>query len=212
MEATRMLLIRHGETQGNSRSEPLMSGWADLPLSTAGCLQAERLRDRVKGDSATALYSSPLGRAVETARIVQEELHLPMIFLDDLREIYCGAFEGTPVRIVEKEHPDLWKENLGQANDQFRWPGGESYAEFRTRALEAMAHIHAKHAGERVVVVTHTGLISQVLGFLHGLSAARWSNYRPGNASVTEIDWDGQSGKLVIFDDRIHLDRTALPS
>jgi broad specificity phosphatase PhoE len=86
----------------------------------------------------------------------------------------------------------------------FRWPGGESYHEFRTRCLRAVVGLAARHDGY-VAVVTHAGVISQVLGALAGKSPAQWEPFRPGHTALTEIEWTARRAKVLRYDDRAHL-------
>jgi alpha-ribazole phosphatase/probable phosphoglycerate mutase len=125
--------------------------------------------------------------------------------VEDLREVGCGEVDGWSIPQVQERYPDFWKVNLRQDDPDFRWPGGESYREFRGRALAAIRHIAASHPGERVAVVTHAGVICTVIGWLHGTGPAEWEKFRPGNCSVTEVDWAGDCGTVLRFDDRSHL-------
>jgi len=151
------------------------------------------------------VYASTLRRAAETARAAPA----PPVFSDSLREINCGVLDGEPLAEIEVRHPDLWRRNLAQTDEEFGWQGGETYREFRARVIEAMDGIAARHTGERVLILTHAGVISQVMGILLGLSAARWEDFRPGNASMTEIEWANGSSRVRRFDDRTHLRRQA---
>ncbi len=151
--------------------------------------------------TASAVYSSTLRRAAETARAAPLE-PLPA---DSLREINCGVLDGRPLEEIRARHPELWRRNLAQNDEDFNWLGGESYRQFRRRVLEAVSAIAANHKQERVLIFTHAGVISQVLGALAGVSAARWEDFRPGYASITEIDWNGGSPTVRRYDDRSHL-------
>ena len=87
--------------------------------------------------------------------------------------------------------------------------GGTDVIEGRQRLTEMGTGVDpAAHPGQRVWVVTHAGVISQLL-CSSGISAASWEVFRPGNASITEVSWDGQAGTLLRFDDRSHLAGTA---
>jgi broad specificity phosphatase PhoE len=94
----------------------------------------------------------------------------------------------------------LWQRNLSQSDADFRWPGGESYRELRGRVLGCLGSIAARHPGKRLLLVTHAGPISQVLGALHGTNAARWELWRPRNGSVTTVQWQDGSGVVIGFD------------
>lgn len=178
-----------------------MSGWTDLPLTSEGRLQARRLRERIaEGPPVDAFFASTSRRAVDTASILAGERRGTEV-CEALREINCGAVDGQPVGEVKRKYPELWATNERQDDPEFRWPGGESYREFRQRCTEAVARIAAEHAGGHVVVVTHAGVIGQIVGAFHGLVPARWSAYRVRNCSVTELLWAADGVSLVRFDD-----------
>ena len=183
-----------------------MNGWTDAPLSARGLLEAGLLLRRLSVEArTTAVYTSPSQRARAIADGL-EELGFPRATIEpDLREIGCGAVDGWDVERVRGAHPMLWRRNELQEDDDFRWPGGESCREFRARCLAAVDRICRAHPGERAIVVTHAGAVSQILGRIAGTPAARWSTFRPGNASITTVAWSAQGGEVVGFDDRAHL-------
>jgi broad specificity phosphatase PhoE len=125
--------------------------------------------------------------------------------LPSLAEIDCGELEGLPLADIRERYPDLWLRNEAQEDETFCWPGGETYARFRIRVMTAVRRIAALHEGERVLVVTHAGVVSQILGSIAGQNPARWENFRPGYGSVTEVLWCGNSGHVARFDDCGHL-------
>jgi broad specificity phosphatase PhoE len=196
-----LVLIRHCHTAMNGGSpDPVMCGWADLPLTALGEQQAALL-EGVPGTD--LLYTSPLRRARDTARRCAAAVE-PVEDLD-LREIGCGRLEGVPIRQVQRDHPEAWARNAAQTDDDFRWPGGESYAELRRRAVGAISSIVARHPAARVAVVTHAGVITQLLGHLTGTRPARWSAFRVGNGSLTEVSWTRAGGQILAYDVRAHL-------
>jgi broad specificity phosphatase PhoE len=148
------------------------------------------------------VYSSPLQRAVQTAAILAEGLpHATVTLEPDVREIGCGNVDGWPIDRVQERFPCEWATNLRQVDPDFRWPGGESYRELRARVLASFQRMARCYPAQRVVVVTHAGVISQLIGWLRGESPARWEAFRPRNASVTELLWQGERTELVRFDD-----------
>ena len=206
---TRLILIRHGHTAANGGGrDQRLSGWTDLPLTERGCGQVHLLRLSLRGSSPfAAIYSSPLQRASETAKVLAQAGLGTLRLCAGLREINCGWLDGMALEEVQQRFPNLWRANLRQDDENFRWPGGESYRDFRRRCLSTMRTIAAAHRGRCVAVVTHAGVVSQVIGFISGTNAARWEQCRPGNTALTEIVWRGGSGVLVRFDDRSHLAR-----
>lgn len=205
MHVTRILLIRHGHTASNGPTrQPVMSGWADLSLSETGHRQVAVLGAIDAAASLDVIYSSPLRRAVVTAEALAGK-RVPLRCLDGLREVGCGIVDGLPLDVVQRSFASEWARNSAEIEDDFRWPGGESYAELRRRAVETLSRIARDHRDARVAAVTHAGVITQVIGHLRGVAPRHWSRFRVGNASITELDWSGTSGAIVRLDDRGHL-------
>lgn len=196
MRCTRLVLVRHGHIERHGA----MCGQTDVPLTPLGERQAAALGKRHL--RAEVVYASPLRRARETARWLTEDVRCE----PGLQEICCGRLEGAQLAAIQREYPDLWAAHEAQDDDDFRWPGGESYRELRERCVRLHAAIAARHAGQRVVIVTHAGVITQVIGHLTGTPPARWSRFRVGNTSITELDWAGERGSIQSFDVRDHLE------
>jgi alpha-ribazole phosphatase/probable phosphoglycerate mutase len=188
----------------------MSGGRTDTALSLLGEEQAALLAERVAPEfSYVHVYSSPLRRAVDTVKALAAAARSPVLARPGLREIDCGGLEGVAISEVKQRCPREWEQNLRQDDDEFRWPGGESYSEFRRRCLGEVRLIAAAHRGGCALLVTHAGVISQIVGAIPGLSAARWDRFRPGNASITELSWGPRSGQVVRFDDRSHLTPTS---
>jgi alpha-ribazole phosphatase/probable phosphoglycerate mutase len=202
----RLVLIRHGHALGNGGSgyPAVLQGRTDSPLSSRGRLEVRSLLAHLRGGPAfTAIYSSPLHRAKDTAAPLSQQGLGSLHLCPALQEIDCGTLDGMPVDEVRRRFPELWARNLRQRDEDFRWPGGESYREFRERCLTILAELASRHSG-RIAVVTHAGVISQVLGAVAGLSPARWEPFRPGHTAITELEWSARPA-VVRFDDRSHL-------
>jgi alpha-ribazole phosphatase/probable phosphoglycerate mutase len=202
-----LVFVRHGCTIDDGENRRFrLNGWTNCPLSSIGVEQAGRVAARLGGEGPfTCVYSSPLQRALQTAQPIVKATRAPHVIYDGLREIHCGALEGLEVTEARRRFPRVWDANLEQVDPDFRWPGGESYREFRARCLATIATIAKHHPGQRVIVVTHAGVVSQLMGYLLGASAARWEPYRPRNATISEIEWREGGGRVVKFDDEHHL-------
>jgi alpha-ribazole phosphatase/probable phosphoglycerate mutase len=203
--ATTLVLVRHPHTAANDGGGVHLNGWTDAPLSDTGLEEARLVVARLAPDARiVAVYTSPLMRARAVAeRLASREL--PLICVRDLSEIGCGEVDGWHVDRVRRHYPLLWHRNELQEDEHLRWPGGESYREFRDRCLAAIDAIVRTHPGQRVVVVTHAGVVCQLLGAIAGKSCARWDAFRPGNASITTVEFRGADRRVVGFDDRAHL-------
>jgi broad specificity phosphatase PhoE len=204
--ATHLFLIRHGHTASNGGSGALLSGRTDIPLSARGQDEVLRLRRRLQGAPRfDAVYSSPLRRALDTAAALTAEPAEPVRICPTVQEIDCGILDGMPLSEVQRRFPKHWAANLRQDDESFRWPGGESYREFRRRIMHAVHRLARAHRGGTIAIVTHAGVVSQIIGALRGLSPAAWGSFRPGNTGMSRLEWRRDSAALLSFDDRIHL-------
>jgi broad specificity phosphatase PhoE len=210
--AATILLIRHAHIDCSDGEQALLCGRYDACLSERGREQIRALREQLLDERPlTAVYSSPLRRALNSARAAPPEIAHTVRTLNSLREIDCGILEGMPLSRVEKEYPATWRQNNSQNDEDFSWPGGESYRRFRRRVLRVLNCLARTHLNERVLVFTHAGVINQAIGSINGQTPARWENYRPPNASITELLWSREGPRLVRFGDCRHLSASSHP-
>ena len=142
-----LILVRHGETLLNVAR--ITQGWSDSALSERGQQQVLLLAERMKEIRPTALYSSPLGRAMSTAQAIADATGLEIVPLDDLREMNYGRWEGRAFTDIRVEDEDLYRRWI--AEEECPCPGGESHADVRRRMQRAFDAISA----ERAVLVSH---------------------------------------------------------
>jgi broad specificity phosphatase PhoE len=181
---TRILLARHGETDWNR--EGRFQGHADPPLNGTGRAQAVDLSVTLMADELAAVYSSPLRRALETAEVVAAPHGLEPVQLDSLREIDVGSWQGLTRAELEVRFPDQFARWLDY--DQ-GWEDGESYEELGRRVVTALLELANRHAGQRILAVTHGGPIRAAFAFAGGTSHAEARRHGPaiGNAFVAEF-------------------------
>ncbi|HET6483701.1 MAG TPA: bifunctional RNase H/acid phosphatase [Actinoplanes sp.] len=175
-DATRLILVRHGETALTQQGR--YSGRGDVPLSDEGQAQAMAAGGRVAGIArdVTAIVSSPLSRCVRTAELISAEVGgVPVTIVDDLIEVDFGVWEGLTFAEVQEGWPRemaAWLDSTGVAP-----PGGESFQAAAKRVRGAMATVLQSYAGGVVVVVSHVSPIKLILrdalaasdAFLHRL-------------------------------------------
>ncbi len=156
---TELILIRHGETAWNR--ERRMQGQTDTPLSDIGRAQAEAVGLRLARHPFTALYSSDLLRAWDTAAAIARASGREVRRKPDLRERTFGVFEGLTHDEMSRRYPDEHA-RFSSRDPDYAMPGGESPRQFFERSLACLDAIARAHAGECVVVVTH-GLVLDTL-------------------------------------------------
>ncbi len=151
---TRLLLIRHGETDWNV--EGRYQGQADPPLNARGLAQARALAARwqQEGIRPAAIYASPLKRAWQTAEILAQATGAPLYAEPRLKEIGLGAWEGVLTPEIMRRWPETFRD-WETRPWQTRPPGGETIAEVQQRVYAAIDDIIARHPNDTVAIVAH---------------------------------------------------------
>ena len=170
MRPTELLLIRHGETDWNRALR--FQGQVDIALNDIGHQQAQRVCDHLqRSDWAQALHlhSSDLLRARQTAEPFAQALPRTCQPRTGLREQNFGVFDGLSTLEIQAQHPELWAQ-WRRFEADFALPQGESTRQFHARVMADLQEIAHSHAGERVVVVTHGGVLDMVWRSVHQLS------------------------------------------
>ncbi len=163
---THVIVVRHGETTWNT--EKRWQGHLDSPLTPRGISQAQALARRLANQRFSALYSSDLGRAYQTAQIISAATGHSVIPDVRLRERNLGIFQGlTNEEIRTTAHPDLYERYRVRDPDHVL-PGGESLRQQIERNISCFEELAQKHLGESILVVTHGGVLSGL--FRHVLS------------------------------------------
>lgn len=148
--------LRHGETDWNRRG--IMQGFTDIPLNETGRAQARAAVDLFAGLPIDRIVASPLSRAHETAKIVNEKLQKPISLCEGLRERHFGAFEGKAATEIEALKAELGLQGLPPEENGYPCPpGAESYETFKARIVESLNTALQGH-GENVLFVCHGGI------------------------------------------------------
>jgi broad specificity phosphatase PhoE len=183
---TRLLLIRHGETDDNVAKR--IAGWRESVLTERGRIQAALVAEFVAMRyRPAAVYASPLRRASETAADLAHRLQISVRHDHGLRELHFGDAEGLSFDELGERFPDHLARARNVEDDDFGWPNGETRREFYVRTRLSLDVIADAHAGETVAVVTHGGVVSRFLAEIAEGKPGRWASYHPANCSVAEI-------------------------
>ena len=198
-----LVLVRHGVTAWNK--DRRFQGQIDIPLDDEGRAQAALAGARLAGERVDAVYSSDLGRAWQTAQAIAEASGLALRAAPGLRERHYGAFEGCTHDEIRRDQPDAFARWHAREPDYVLPGGGESLASFHGRVLAALRELAIRHAGQRVVAVTHGGVLDCAYRIATGLSLTAPRRHDLLNASLNRIAWDGTAFSVVRWADVEHL-------
>jgi len=203
---TRILLIRHGETEWNRIRR--FQGRSDIPLNQKGKEQAHALALALEEETLTAIYSSPLGRAMETANIIRE-LHssVPLFAEDGLLEMDLGEFEGMEAKQWAEQYPDFlkaWLEKPGSVS----MPGGESLQEVQDRALDAIERITQLYPSDSTLLISSHNFVNlTILCYALGLTLDKFRDIRQGTTALNILYKQGERLWVEVVNEQSHLQK-----
>jgi probable phosphoglycerate mutase len=208
---TELILIRHGETAWNA--ERRLQGHTDIGLNEAGERQAEALGRALAGEALDAVYASDLARASRTALHVAQHHDLAVQCDAGLRERCYGGFEGLRYGEIAQRHPAAYAAWQARDIDALP-PAGERQAEsvrqFHARVLAALEAIAVRHAGQRIAVVAHGGVLECAYRAAMGLPLDTPRDFPVLNASVNRLRHGKDGWRLAHWGDVAHLQAGAL--
>ena len=202
---TRLILVRHGETEWNR--ETRIQGQRDSALSAEGRAQARAVGARLAREGATHLVSSDLGRTMDTARAVADATGLAIEALPGLRERAFGIFEGRTLAEIEATWPDehaRWRSR----DPHYAIPGGESLVQLRRRVGDCLAALAARGLSQ-LIVVTHGGVLDVVYRIAMGLPDDARRAWPLLNASLNRIEWRPQGWHVLAWGEVDHIEAAA---
>jgi probable phosphoglycerate mutase len=204
MDATRLIVVRHGETAWNVDTR--IQGHLDIPLNATGLWQARQLGDALAGETISAIYTSDLLRARKTAQAVADATGAALVDEPGLRERAFGSFQGRTFAEVETEHPEQarrWR----QRDPDYAPDGGESLRVLRERVVDTTHRLAARHPGELVLLVTHGGVLDVLYRAATRQDIQAPRTWQLGNAAINRLLWThGHGLSLVGWADTQHLE------
>ena len=199
---SRLLLVRHGDTELNSRER--YWGQTDIELSEAGLRQAEKLRDRLAAEKIDVVYSSGLQRASLTAKIIASRHQLDVITCAELRETNFGKIEGLTFDEVSRLYPEL-TELWVNWSLQLKFPDGESVDELNSRVSKFLDRLKKHAPDETILIVAHAGPLRLLVCRLLGIELQHWRQIRINLASLSIVETYPRGAVLSLLNDVSHL-------
>jgi len=206
--AIKLILIRHGESDGNVQRK--FSGFQDVDLTKKGIWQAERLAYRLKGVPVDTVYCSDLKRARHTAEIIFGDREKDIVVSPNLREINFGIWEGMTfeeIKLREGAKFTSWMEN---PDEKTIIPQGESLAILSERVMTEVNRILQSHKNEEedktTAIVCHGGAIRIILCNVLNLELKNLWYIKQKSTALNIIDYYDNRGFISLLNDTSHLE------
>jgi len=187
-----LILARHGETDWNV--EEIFRGRIDVELNETGVKQAELLAGYLRDLRLTAIYSSPLKRALKTAELIASYHHLNIVVTDDLIDFDYGEWQGLSHQAVKDKHKELYAKWLKKPH-QVTMPAGESLDDVQRRAVGLVDKVIARHEGT-VALVSHRVVNKVLICALLGLDNSHFWNIRLDTCGITTFIYE--KGRFIL--------------
>jgi broad specificity phosphatase PhoE len=182
----RLYLIRHGEVEGAATGKLL--GFTDPVLSDRGIEQARRLAQYLASAQLSAIYSSDLRRALQTAGIIAEPHLMKVQSCAALREINMGEWEGETIATIYAKSPEKIEE-LFTDPISFQYPDGESFVNFTARVQDALAQLRVTHQSGNIAIIAHGGVCRAIIGSMMEISMCNWLRLAQSHGCLNVIEW-----------------------
>lgn len=199
---THLVLIRHGRTEWNRVER--FRGRADLALDEVGMKQAEITAERADEWPISAIYSSPLRRALTTAEAMGRRFNLEVKLLPGIIDIDYGEWQGLSPEEAAARDNDLYTKWL-ESPHMVKFPGGESLTEVRERAASAIDDVVAQHSGATVALVSHKVVCQIMILSLLGLDNSHFWQISQDVCAVNLFEVRDGIPSALLLNDTCHL-------
>ena len=203
MAATRICMVRHGETAWNA--EGRVQGQLDIPLNDVGRAQARATSEALAGQDFTAIYCSDLIRVRQTAEPAAKRLALPVAYDAALRERHYGMFETLTYVEVRQKFPVEYA-RFRDKDPDFDFQGGESLRDFNERSLKVVGDLIERHAGEQILVFTHGGVLEMVYRRAKAVGLSSPRDFEIPNAGINWVEVKSGEWKVGAWAEVAHLE------
>ena len=206
---TRICFIRHGETDWNVTKR--IQGQTDIPLNETGVAQALAMSFNAAHHTFSAIYSSDLGRASATAKMLAERCRLDITMMPQLRERHYGIFQGITADEGAKLHPDAHAHYKAR-DPEYDFETGESLLGFADRVAEAITTVIRHHSGETIAAISHAGVLDIIYRKSTGRPLHTPRDFVIPNCALNWFSFDAQGWHLEAWDDHHHLSKVLMES
>jgi len=191
---TKILLLRHATT--DSVGKRLSGRTPGVHLNPEGQAQAQQLAQRLAGSQITAIYSSPLERAVQTAAPIAEKLKLQTIIQEDFLEIDFGNWTNSTFAELQ---PDPQFKLFNSFRSATRIPGGELMLEAQARIVAGLQKLCLQHPQETIAIVSHSDLIKAAIAYYAGIHLDMFQRLEISPASVSVLQIFAETAQILVI-------------
>lgn len=182
--ATEITIVRHGETEWNSQKR--IQGQNNSNLTENGIIQAHRVAEALSKRDFDMLISSDLGRAIETAEIINQELNLPYFTNANLRERSLGIIEGKTYNEAKQLYPADFEKFLNR-DPNYSFPNGESLQQLYTRVVTTINNIEQKYNGQKILIVSHGLVLEMMMYKTFNIPLTNQRSFSINNSSISSF-------------------------
>jgi probable phosphoglycerate mutase len=207
MDITRLIAVRHGETEWNKATR--IQGQLDIALNATGQWQAAQAAAALADEPIAAVYASDLQRAAATAQAIAQPHGLAVRLHTDLRERHFGDMQGLTWQTIYEQYPEVahaWRARV----PDFAPAGGETLLALQARVAGVVQQLAAAHTGELIVLVAHGGILDMLYRLATGEALQTKREWDLSNAAINRLLWTPQGLQLLAWGDRRHLEDDAL--
>jgi probable phosphoglycerate mutase len=202
MAATKLTIIRHGETEWNLAG--IQQGHLDSPLTTRGLAQAEALADHFDGYRFDAIYSSDLGRALRTGEIIASKFGVRPATRECLRERNLGIMQGLTMKESREKYPEEYA-HFSAGDPSYVLPKGESVVQRHERVISCLSGLIEAHPGQDILVVAHGGVLDSVIRHIFHIPLGVKRPFSLLNSSINVISAGENGWRLLTWGSVVHL-------
>lgn len=195
-------LVRHGQTVWNTLGQT--QGHGNSPLTELGKQQAKNLAEALREYPIDIIYCSDLGRAVETANIIGEELGLEINPTEALREMGFGIWEGMPLKKIEKIYPETFKKWRDEP-DKVHIEGGETLSMIKERQDKLIEELNKKYKNKHILLVSHSVTVRVMLLSFLGSDVKNIYRIKQDNTALNIVEYRNYGPVIMKMNDTRHL-------
>ncbi|SHJ80272.1 histidine phosphatase family protein [Tepidibacter formicigenes] len=199
----KFFIVRHGQTQWNI--EGRTQGQGDSKLTEKGKEQAEKLAHKLVKYNIDYIYSSDLGRTIETSSIISSVLQKEVEYNEGLREINFGKWEGLTIEEIKNRYSDIYK-IWRNAPHNALIPDAENLTALKERLLKCINYLNKKHEKSNILLVSHGMSIKVLLLSLLGSDLSNLYRIKQDNTALNIVEFREYGPVIIRTNDTSHLE------